>query len=218
MSAAVLAACFCSTIGAPEEIRFCAEHHRYFYGDRRLASFSQMLRTVYPQKQAELEKIPPEVLEHARERGIRVDRYASEFLLTGEVTIDTGEWQEVQDRTGFFVDWCERVRPEVRSVQEIVYSLEDGLAATMDFRLVLDHAPIIVDMKNTASPDWTWKVQLGCHARYSGLANVYVLHVNPGLYKKTGLKLIPYDLLECVTMFEAALAWWKVLKVVQKNE
>lgn len=209
--------CECETIGAPQQIRFCRDHHRYWFGDRRLASFSHVLNTVYPQKREELEKLDPEVLEHARERGIRVDRYACEYVTTGRVEIPAGEWQEVLDRLGIFVEWFEKTKPIVRGVQQIVHDLDDGIAATKDFDFVLAGTPVIVDLKNTYSPDWTWKAQLGCHGRYSkNGADLYALHINPKLYTKTGYKLIPYSPEECMGIFDAARSWWKVLGTAKK--
>ena len=225
MSAVIEAtSCVCHTIGAPEEIRFCEEHHSYRFGDRKLVSFSKMLSTVYPQKREELDKIPPEVLEHARERGQRVDRYASEYARTGTVTVQAGEWQEVLDRVSIFVDWFDKTKPIVIGVQNICFSLDDGIAAMKDFDFVSGGIPAIVDLKCTASPDWTWKAQLGCHVRYSsyaseptvGYSEPYILHINPKLYTRTGLKLIPYSTVECLRIFDAARAWFKELQRVKQ--
>lgn len=216
MSAVQVATCLCETIGKPASIHFCDEHHRYSYGDRKLASFSHVLRTVYPQKAAELEKIDPGVLEHARERGGRVDQYASEYARTGNVTLPAGEWEEVKERVGIFVDWFEAEKPIVRGVQQIVYDLEDGIAATKDFDFVAQGAPAIVDLKCTASPDWTWKLQLGCHARYSkNGSDLYILHINPKLYKRGGVKLIPYNSVECLRIYDAARMWWRELQGIR---
>ena len=212
MSTAV-AVCECQTVGAPQQIRFCVEHHRYWYGDKRLTSFSALLREVYPQKQEELAKIDPGTLEHARDRGSRVDRYVSEYARSGNVTIQPGEWLEVVERVSIFADWFLANKPEVRGVQQVVYNLEDGIAATKDFDFVLQGNPVICDLKCTYSPDWTWKAQLGCHARYSkNGADLYVLHINPKLYEKQGgVRLLPYNSVECLRIFDAAVAWWREL-------
>ena len=215
---AIETACSCQTIGTPQKIRFCEPHHRYWFGDRQLASFHSVLNAIYPQKQAELGKIDPVTLEHARERGLRVDRYCSEYAPSGNVRIDPGEWQEVVERVRIFVNWFEIRKPGVRGVQQIVYSLDDGVATTKDFDFTWDDKAVICDLKCTYSLDWTWKAQLGCHARYSVCGTdglyyfLYILHINPKLYAKSGgFRLLPYDRTECLRIWDAAVAWWREL-------
>ncbi len=222
----VVDSCNCVTFDTVEAIRFCKEHHRYFYGKRQLTSFSRMLETVYPIKREELEAVKlarPGLIEHAAERGSRVNAYADQYVLMGSVELPTGEWQDVADRVECFVNWFDKAKPEVLGVQQIVYDLEDGVAATKDYDLRFDGTTgtsVICDMKCTANPDWTWKLQLGCHQVYTlrGLP-VMVLHINPDKYAKIGgVKLLSYDWHECMTMFDAARQWWRQIQKAKGSD
>lgn len=70
--------CSCGTIGRLD-VRLCAEHHRYWNGDRELASVSKVLRSTWPIP-ADFSRADPAVLENARERGVLVDHLFSAYV------------------------------------------------------------------------------------------------------------------------------------------
>jgi hypothetical protein len=157
MTTVAQSACLCDTIGAPPEIRLCVEHHRYWLGDKKLESVSSVIRDTWPLKKS-FEAADPAVLEHARERGIRVDRYASEYVKTGRLRIMAGEWEEVVNLTRKFSMWgCDYVGHVVPQA-----ILHDGeIAGTCDFLGEFGH---IYDLKTVYNLDPTYKLQMGAYA------------------------------------------------------
>ena len=221
---AVATACTCQSIGAPPEIRQCPEHFSFWHGDRRLTSYSSMLKAIYPAKAEALAKIPPAILAHAAERGKRVDRYASDYARGLDIEVNPADFEdgamfaEVLERVRIFVEWFDHVKPEVIGVQQICYSLDDGIAAMKDFDFRIEGAMWVVDLKCTATPAWEWKLQLGCHYALSASASycdplLGILHINPKLYPRTnGVELIEYSTEPCLKAFQHALDWWKEIQ------
>ena len=104
---------------------FCCPHHRYFKGKKEFTSVGRVIKTLLP---STYDGVDPAVLEHARVRGERVDAYFSEYLRSGTVTLNAGEWQEVLSYLEKLIAWWDKQPAQVAQVQEIVYSEGDGIA------------------------------------------------------------------------------------------
>src|SRR5881396_895248 len=111
---------------------FRCPHFRYFKGKKEFTSVGRVIKTLLPPA---YDGIDPAVLEHARIRGERVDQYFSEYLRSGTVTLNAGEWQEVLSYLERLINWWDKQGVQVAKVQEIVYSESNGIAGTLDLRM-----------------------------------------------------------------------------------
>src|SRR5437870_3539816 len=169
-----------------DDIRLCKLCHRYSKGKREYVSVSKVIRTVYP---TDWSAIDPEVLEHARVRGERVDAYFCEYLKSGNVTLQPGEWSEVKDYLDRLIQWAERERLQPEALQEIVYSDADGVAGTLDIR----DSGAILDLKCVSSLQPGYALQLGAYAEYNkDTHTVGIIHVT-----KQKVQYVKYDALKC---------------------
>ena len=204
--AAIAADCgICQTIGAPAEIRYCDAHHRYFWGDQRLTSVSAVISACYPKKS--WDGVDMAVIEHARERGIRVDRLLTEYVATGNVVVPAGEWSEVIDRFERAMSWWDRtvgytLQGPIQT-QKILYSQLDGVAGTADFVI----GDTVIDLKNTAQLEKSYALQLGSYALYSGSRSCAVLHVT-----KDSCKLVSYDAAKCIEYWKSCVQWYRAME------
>lgn len=197
LAAAPILACTCQTIGAPAGVRLCEEHHRYWNADKQLQSVTRIIRETWPLKK-EFEKADPEVLEHARERGIRVDKYVSAFVTGGGVRIPAGEWQEVVELVQKFVPWWleTAIPPGKGKAKAQVLLHDDEIAGTCD--IVQEH--FILDLKTVYNLDPTYALQLGAYAelyeKTFGVepAGVGLIHLTKRHAKP---QWVPMDLAEC---------------------
>lgn len=157
MSAIIQATCCCETIGA-SSVRLCPEHHRYWKGDKELVSVSKVLKGTWPIK-PDFSAAMPDVLEHARERGVRVDHYFSEYLREGRVRVDAGEWQEVLELLQKLIEWWRQ--KWTGQVQSQVILSDNEIAGTCDFI----PGDCILDLKTTYEIEPTYPIQLGAYAQ-----------------------------------------------------
>lgn len=149
--------CACGTIGNPEELRRCEEHHSYWWGDRRLTGVTSVIKECFP---TTYDGVSPEVLENARDRGTQLDTLVSAYVI-GELTeYPKGTRYEVIDLFTHFMDWWDRQGfKDVRS-QYAVHDTE--FAGTMD--IFADG--IIFDLKCTYDVKYVHQLQV---AGYSDL-------------------------------------------------
>lgn len=188
--------------------------HTYSDGTgAKLISVSSVLKRVLVKSWADVD---PAVIENARERGVRVERYATEILRDGGCTIDHDERQDVQDRVAGFYAWYEATKPVFIDTQIRVSA--DGVAGTLDFVLNINAMIHIVDLKCTASPEADWPIQVGSYSEmypqcHTGTA---VLHINPKFAK--GYIWRPYDPETVRGQWRAALAWYRVLEALKVKE
>jgi hypothetical protein len=191
--------------GASQEVRFDAEAHRYFLGSRELKSVSAIIRTVYSPKS--WDGVDPDVVEKARDRGERVDKYLSAYVGAGNVIIPYGESDDVKERFEIAARLWDQAYPNgiAVHVQHIVYSEEDGIAGTADF---LVDGETIVDLKNTYRPEHSWKLQIGAYSAYSGATNARVLHISPKVHPSGGTWL-KYNVADCKAIWQDAVKWYK---------
>jgi hypothetical protein len=191
----VTATCSCGSIGR-EDLRLCADHHRYWRGDKELVSVTKIIKSMWPAKPG-FSSAPPDVLEHARERGIRVDRYFSEYLRDGSVRITAGEWEEVRALLKSLTDWWpDNIRTTSRPPQAQVILADGRVAGTPD--IIWDGR--ISDLKTTYDIESTYPIQLGAYAdlfeETYGIepASLAIIHVNKRFREP---KCIPLDVKEC---------------------
>lgn len=208
MSTTVIAAtCTCGSLGA-KGVRLCEDHHRYWNGDRQLQSVSRIIREAWPLKK-DFEKADPEVLEHARERGVRVDKYVSAFVTGGNIRIPAGEWQEVVELVQKFVPWWQDIGKGKAQAQVLLH--DDEIAGTCD--IVQDH--FILDLKTVHSIDTTYGLQLGAYAelyeKTFGVepAGVGLIHLTKRFAKPQWL---PMDLGECRRDWLALRECWAMVQ------
>lgn len=202
-----VANCLCQSIGAPKQIRFCAEHHDYWLGDRQLTSVSKVIKTLLP---TDFSAVPPDVLETARLRGQAVDFYFSEYLRWGNVTVHPGERSDVVDRLSRLIDWWERQRLEACAVQHTLFSEEDGIAGTCD--VMTDD--LIIDLKNVSQLQPSYALQLGAYISMDSqkfpLRETAILHVT-----KDTVKLIHYDSKTVKRQWRNCVSWFNTVKELQ---
>lgn len=218
MSTAV-STCCCGSVGAEKRIRFCPDHHRYFLGDKELASVSKVLR-VLPQGMCSScgwpiysNHVPGcdvrANIDHARERGIRVDRYAQEFIRSGRCRVPAGEWTEVRELLKKLIPWLEAGGLTKARTQVIVH--DEEIAGTMDF--VLEH--FIQDLKCTYDVDKAYRLQLGAYAdlyqKTFGVepVGVGVIHVTARYAQP---RWNPFNLHECREDWQTVKAMWRLSK------
>lgn len=200
--------CCCGSIGNRDGIRFCAPDHRYWLDDRELVSVSKVIATCYPKKS--WDGVDRAVVERARTRGERVDRYLSEYVATGNVTLNPGEWREVDERVEIAVKWWDQnIRGRVH-VQKILHSERDGIAGTADFVI----GDSVIDLKNTAQLEKSYKLQMGAYGEYADAGSLHVLHVNPKLYKE-GCRLIAFDRDACRDLWRKAVTWFQTIREIE---
>jgi hypothetical protein len=190
-------------------IVFNPDDHSYRHQptNKKLTSVSAVIGCVYAAKS--WDGVPPAVIENARVRGVAVDRYMSQYVRDREITIEN-ETQEVVERTkAAHRIWEEQFHGLPAQAQVIVYSLEDGIAGTLDF--YVDNR-IVVDLKNTYTKEISWVLQVGAYAEYSGNAErAGVIHISPQVYPKGGV-WIEYDVQLCRYYWRRAVGWWQETK------
>ena len=196
--------CTCGSIGTAPEVRLCGEHHQYWLGDLRLASVSSVIKSVLPTDYA---GISPAVLENARQRGVFVDRWFCEYVMSGDIEVPAGVPTEYDDYLGRVIDWWDKSGLKATATQKIVWCTTNGIAGMYDILLAAD---MIVDLKCVASLQPNYRLQLGAYGVMSTAVNgckLGILHVT-----KKDVKLVPYSIQDCCSKWRAAVDWWKVKK------
>lgn len=168
--------CSCESIGR-SDLRMCPDHHRYWRGDKELTSVSKIIRSCWPVKK-NFEDVPPEILEHARERGVRIDAYFTKYVDTGRVRIAAGEWREVVVGLQAVIDWYDA---RVHSLREVGFIAEtqvmladDTVAGTTD--LLFHPLGQIYDLKCVSALDPTYDIQIGAYAdMHGGISEGYLI-------------------------------------------
>ena len=192
-----------------------AATHTYSDGtDRKWVSVSKVIDAVMKKS---FEGVDPDVLANAAERGIRVERYATEILTTGGCSLPVGERKDVSDRVEAFYDWYQKTSPLLLAAQEIVSSEADGVAGSLDFLLSVSERRTLTDLKCTASPEKSWALQVGAYATYCPQAqDCGILHLNPKY--KNGWIWRPYDPLIVKSQWASALNWYRTLQSLKAEE
>ncbi len=137
-----------------EQFRFVPETHEYFLGDRRLISVTQSMDAV---GLTDFSRVPPDVLEHARQRGTAVHQ-ATHFLDEGDL-----DWATVSPEIEPYVRAWELFKADtgvtLLEIERPRYHATLGFAGTPDRVVVLGGKRGIIDLK-TYAPDENTGVQL----------------------------------------------------------
>jgi len=206
--------CVCDSIGAdPSVVRFAECHHRYFRGDRQLASVTSVIRETWPIKK-NFENADPEVLEHARERGIRVDTYFSEYLRSGTVRILAGEWREVVDRVKAVIEWWTLKHAGTDAIAQQMLA-DDAIAGTPD---IITDNDFIFDMKNVSALDPSYWLQLGAYAElyekqfgHSAQGGGFI-HVKQSKDQLVRVNYVEVDLAEVIADWKTCREMWSMVQ------
>lgn len=200
------APCNCTIRDNDLKVRLCVTHHRYHIRAKELVSVSAVIKSTWPIP-ADYSKADPAVLEHARDRGSRVDAYFTEYLNTGAVTIQAGEWTEVLDLLEKLVVWWDAnlsFRSSQAKSQVILH--DDRIAGTCDVLAAFG----LYDLKTTYNIESTYHLQVGAYADlYLSMTGqeppeIGIIHVTRRYAQP---KLIPLDLQQC-------LHDWRVLRAM----
>lgn len=149
------ALCNCASIGEdPAKVRFCADCHRYWRGDKQLKSVSSLLKMLWPYK-PDFSRADPAVVENARDRGIVTDALFSLYVKGGLDRIPKGTRQDSVELFFKLRRWWDgRKHGEVDSQ---VILADDELAGQCDVKDDDD----IYDVKCTHDLERTYELQLG---------------------------------------------------------
>jgi len=189
-------------------VTFEPKGHTYRDGDREYISVTKLISTVI---RKDIDGVDPMVLANAAERGIRTEAYATEILKTGGVSIDSGERQDVVDRVECFYRWYEEAKPELIAAQTVLHDDVNGIAGQLDFTLSWGGRQVLTDMKCTANPEPSWRLQVGGYFEMAPNHQACgVLHINPKYAK--GWIWREYDPFIVRSQWRAAVEWYKVLK------
>lgn len=198
--------CICKSVSST--IAMCPDHHKYWLNGNELASVSKVISQVYPRKS--FDGVDPAVIERARERGVRVDRYLAAYVTTGDVTTEPGEWIEVLQRLERCIGWWDKNMNGTRvDCQPILYSEAHGVAGTADFRI----GDFVLDLKNTAQAEASWKLQLGAYGEYGNSAKVGILHST-----KDSCRYLDYANQECRDMWMEAIRWRSTIARIEAKK
>lgn len=180
--------------------------HRYALEGKPLVSVSRVIDSVMKKS---FDGVDPEILRNAAERGMAVEKYATEWLATGGVAVPADERQDVIDRLECFERFMKLRRPKLLSAQQMVWNGE--VAGMLDFILEIDRTEWLVDMKCTASPEASWVIQVGAYcelSRHTGPCAV--LHINPKYAQ--GYIWREYDTETVKSQWRTAFAWFQCLQ------
>jgi hypothetical protein len=192
--------CTCVTFEDDKAIRMCVPHHKYYLANQELASVSSVVDAVYRKYQG----VTPAVLEHARIRGVKVDKYLQTYVATGDVTTEVGEWVEVLQRLEQAIGWWDKnVNGEAVSVQKILYSERNGIAGTPDFLI----GDMILDLKTTSRVEKWFAIQIGAYTEMADASRSAILHVT-----EKACKLVPYDAEDVRQIWQQARSWYACVK------
>ncbi len=160
--APAVAVCACDNCGVDSTIvRYCPDHHRYWRGATKLTSVSRIIRECWPIRK-NFEDAPADVLEHARERGHRIDKYFSEYLRHGRGRMPAGEWIEVRVGVLALVDWWKSEGIGAAQAQVTVANASE--AGTAD--AIAGH--VVLELKCVSALEPTYDLQVGAYADLEG--------------------------------------------------
>lgn len=150
--------CGCASIGEdPNSVRFCAECHRYWRGDKKLASVSSVIRSTWPLK-PDFSRADPAVIENARDRGVVVDQLFSAYVNGALDRIPRGTRQDAVELFFKVRRWWDSRKHENARAQVILADSE--IAGTCD--VLTDDC--IYDLKATHDVEPVYPIQLAAYA------------------------------------------------------
>lgn len=201
---AIIAACQCGSI--LPEVSFCEEHHTYSRNGKKLTSVTSLIRQCWPEKKV-FDGAKPEVLDHARERGTRIDRYFSEYIRTGGyVQLPHDEWDEVHVGVKALRDWWKGERLDKTAAKAQVIVADNDVAGMAD----LVCAPTVIDIKVVHTLDPTYDIQVGGYGDLHGsITEGFLIHCKIDARELTAkVKVVPVDMKQAVTDWRAMRDVW----------
>lgn len=158
------------------------ETHKYYVDGQEKPSVTDIASPISSQR---LNALQQSLLERARQRGSRCHELFEEYLLMGELDIDTIE-SEYIPYVQQFVLWAKAYRPQVLFTEKIMFDYE--FCGTCDLIAKIDNKTIIVDYKVTSVADKkSLSVQLEgyyrlCQKYGITIDDTYYLHIKKDAY------------------------------------
>ncbi len=154
------------------------ENKLYLVKDKNTReNYSRVTNILYPF--SGLDKINPEIVANAAERGTKVHKICEGIVLgLGEIGVE----EEIRGYVDSFNKWWSRGH-EVVSVEQRFWDDDLKITGQVDLILKTPEGLIIVDIKTSSRPSKTWQAQ-GCGYAYlakkSGLdiCKIHFLHLN----------------------------------------
>lgn len=193
--------------------------HRYHIEGRPLESVTKVIKAVWPNKPT-FENAPLHILEHARNRGERVDFWVCEYAKhNGNIDIDDDA--DVVQSVEYFDKWWRSKKPTYIDHQRTVWSERLGVCGKFDLLLEFDGIVAIVDVKRTHNEEQTWPIQVGAyrdlyHHMTVGdnfhISDVAVLHIHPRF--KSGYIYRRYNTNDAVQAWRNTVAFWQTVRAM----
>ncbi len=193
--------------------------HRYHIEGKPLESVTRAIKFCWPNKPS-FDAAPPNVLEHARHRGERVDYWVCEYARTsGEIDIEDDP--DVVESVELFDKWWNKVKPVYLYDQRMVWN--EYFCGKLDLMLMIENRACIIDVKRTYNEEETWPIQVGGyldlynHTPRGDQFNVEetaVLHIHPRF--KNGYIYRRYDAAEAVRWWRATADFYQTVKAITK--
>lgn len=219
MNAVAEIQCTCGSIGAdPSKVRFAECHHRYFRGDKELASVSKVIRETWPLKK-NFEDADPWTLENARDRGVVTDWLFSEWLANRLTKIPAGTRTDAIQRFNALRHWWLSNASRFSSQPDAQVILADNeIAGTADLTVNVGGFPWVIDLKNVSAIDQSYYLQLGAYAElYEAQFGTFpdgaaLIHVTQPRDKPVSVRFVEVDLPQARADWQALRAMWNVVR------
>lgn len=201
--------CNCASIGEDSaKVRFCAECHRYWRGDKQLTSVTKLIKTLWPIK-PDFSKADPTTLENARLRGIEVDAMFSQYVNGTLTVLRKGEWRQDAVQLFFKVRrWWDAHKHDNPKAQVIL--ADNEIAGTCD---ILD-GDTIYDVKATYNVENTYHLQLAAYAELhfatfqKPAKKLAIIHVTERYPEP---KIIPVDMMQTLQDWATLRQMWSMV-------
>lgn len=143
------------------EVVLCSCCHRYSRNGKELTSVSKVIRDTWPLK-PDFSKADPETLEKAKQRGILVDAFLTQYIRGQNEFIPAGTREDIIDEGKELYRklkaWWGDTWP---STQAQVILANDEMAGTCD---IMSHRKGILDLKCSYDIEASYRLQLGLYA------------------------------------------------------
>lgn len=164
------------------ETYYDEENHKYYVDGEERPSVTEIASPISFER---LNALQQSLLERAKARGTRCHELFEEYLLMGELDIDTIETDYIPYVQQFIL-WARTYRPKVVFTEKKMFSYE--FCGTADLIAKIDGKVVLVDYKCTSAVDKkSLSVQLEGYYRLCNLYGIeiddcYVLHVKKDGY------------------------------------
>ena len=129
-----------------------------------------------------MDKIYPEVLKNAADRGTRVHNICEGIIAGfGEFNVD----QEAAPYVESFKKWWD-LGHKVLMMEERFFDHDNRVTGKVDLILDTDEGYVILDLKTSAKPSKTWLIQGSAYAYLAGLAGYDIKKIQFLHLSKTG--------------------------------